>query len=340
MKKLFLHVLLIGPVFALATSVGLSLAQRPQTPEGGVQSSQDVGIESNVTGNIPIQGRLTDASGNPLNGDYNVTARIYATEIGGTLLCGGTYSLTVDNGLFNIEVGGCSALVVSGAQLYVGIQVGSDPEMIPRQPIYPVPYAWSLRPGAIISNTATSGHGLEVWSAAGPGASGSALWVENTNASGIALWATNSSATNDDAALIVGNSGTGPLIKGFGGNDGEEEFRVDNNGDVSQDATSNGLVKAAVVAKCTNTDSTIYRSFNNVTGAGVSIANGGSAGICILDFGFGISGRYWMATSTSNSPYFVSCALYPEVGTHRLVCYVYDHAGSTVNNSSITVTMY
>ncbi len=108
--------------------------------------------------------------------------------------------------------------------------------MTPRRPIYPVPYAWSLRPGAIISNTSTSGRGLEVWSAAGDGHSGTALWVKNTNTgSGIALWAI---ANGTDATLISSADGSGQIFKGFGGDGGEDEFRINNNGSIESKADS------------------------------------------------------------------------------------------------------
>jgi len=186
---------------------------------------------------IPIQGRLTDASGNPVpDGNYNITARIYNVSSGGTALCSDGDDVTVSNGLFYMEINSCSSAILNGQQLFLGIQVGSDTEMTPRRPIYPVPYAFSLKPGAIISNTATSGHGLDVWSAAGGGKTGTALWVENTsNASGIALWAT---AHGTDATLIASNEGTGPLIKGFGGDGGEDEFRLNNNGSIETKADS------------------------------------------------------------------------------------------------------
>jgi hypothetical protein len=65
----------------------------------------------------------------------------------------------VTNGLFTMNVGTglaapCHSTQITGDELYLGIKVGPlggpEPEMTPRQPIYPVPYAWTVRPGAII----------------------------------------------------------------------------------------------------------------------------------------------------------------------------------------------
>ncbi len=220
---------LLGSILAvllLALAAGLTRAQGPEPPGEGVQP-QDVGVQAVVSAVIPIQGRLTDASGNPVpDGNYSITARIYNVSSGGTALCSDVDTVSVSNGLFNMYIDNCTPAILNGQQLYLGIKVETDAEMTPRRAIYPVPYAWSLRPGAVISNTATSGRGLEVWSAAGGGKTGTALWVENTSTgSGIALWA---KARGTDATLIASNDGAGPLIKGFGGDGGEDEFRLNN----------------------------------------------------------------------------------------------------------------
>jgi hypothetical protein len=143
-------VLILGLVFALA--VGVILAQGPES-EDDVSAGE---VEpAAVSGVVPIQGRLTDASGNPLDGNYSVTASIYDVSTGGTALCTDADTVAVDNGLFNMDMHGCTASDIDGEQLYLGIQVGSDPEMTPRQPFYPVPYAWTVKPGAIIRGGTT-----------------------------------------------------------------------------------------------------------------------------------------------------------------------------------------
>lgn len=101
-----------------------------------------------VDGRIPVQGHLTDDSGSPLNGDYSVTFRIYDDDTDGTVLCQDTQTVSVSNGLFSTAMDGCTPSDIDGTQVYLGIQVGSDEEMTPRQPVYPVPYAMSLVPGA------------------------------------------------------------------------------------------------------------------------------------------------------------------------------------------------
>jgi hypothetical protein len=99
---------------------------------------------------IPIQGQLTDTNGNPLNGSYNLTCRIYDVYTEGSPLCEDAIVVTVNKGLFStyLNMQGCSAL--DGRQLYLGLQVNTDPEMKPRGIIDNVPMAWTLRPGANI----------------------------------------------------------------------------------------------------------------------------------------------------------------------------------------------
>lgn len=136
----------------LVLAAGLSQAQGPQPPD--VEPTGGAGPEVAVGNVIPIQGYLTDSAGNPLNGNYSITAHIYDVSSGGTALCSDTETVAVNNGLFTMDVNNCTSNDVNGRQLYLGIQVGSDAEMTPRRPIYPVPYAMSLMPGARIEDTA------------------------------------------------------------------------------------------------------------------------------------------------------------------------------------------
>ena len=120
---------------------------------------------------IPIQGRLTDPAGNPLNGDFQISFRLYLDDTGGTAVCYDLNEVTVTNGLFTSEILGNCPAEINGQQLYLSIEVETDGEMSPRQPIYATPYAWSLRPGAVISASigAEPLLHLETWSSNGRG---------------------------------------------------------------------------------------------------------------------------------------------------------------------------
>jgi hypothetical protein len=162
-RQILVCVLALGLLLALA--VGLSQAQGPEPPQGEVRPQGETGVTAIVGDVIPIQGRLTDADGNPVpDGDYTLTFRLYDVSSEGEALCEDTDgppgnlldpAVPVTNGLFTAYMNGCTADVINGRKLWLGIEVGSDGEMEPRQGIYPVPYAWSLRPGAVISDTYT-----------------------------------------------------------------------------------------------------------------------------------------------------------------------------------------
>ena len=141
-------------IMVLALLAGLAAAQGPEAPEGEISAEGTDGAAAAVAPGIPVQGRLTDAGGNPLAGNFSIRFRLYADDLGTTVVCEDTNSVTVENGLFfSVIWGTCTSEEVDGHALYLGIQVGADPEMRPLQALYAVPYAYSLRPGAIINAT-------------------------------------------------------------------------------------------------------------------------------------------------------------------------------------------
>lgn len=151
-RQILIGMLALG--LSLVLAVGLSQAQGPEPPEVAVWPQGETGVTANVSAVIPIQGRLTNANGNPLNGTYSIRFRLYDAASDGTVVCEDTNSVEVTSGLFNSAIDGtCDSSAINGRQLYLGVKVGTDDEMADRQAIYPVPYAFSLRPGAVISET-------------------------------------------------------------------------------------------------------------------------------------------------------------------------------------------
>jgi len=144
-KKMTIVTVVAGLILILVVGLGATQTARL---EAGPSPRGPASVGVMVHGRIPIQGRLTDASGSPLNGDYSITFRIYDDDTDGTVLCQDTQTVSVSNGLFSTAIDGCTPSDIDGTQVYLGIQVGSDGEMTPRQPIYSVPYAMSLVPGA------------------------------------------------------------------------------------------------------------------------------------------------------------------------------------------------
>jgi hypothetical protein len=163
----------IASALALALLATLALGPGQAQGPGPAPGNQPEGAAApayNVEDVIPIQGLLVDADGAPLpDGDYTLTYRLYGEEavdplcedVDGPPLDPG-YAVQVVDGQFMGYFHHCTADDINGRQLYLGIQVEDDEEMLPRQPIYPVPYAWSLRPGAVIDGWVSGDPALSV----------------------------------------------------------------------------------------------------------------------------------------------------------------------------------
>jgi hypothetical protein len=90
---------------------------------------------------IGFQGRLTDATGNPVSGSVNLTFKLYTA--GGTeKWSSGALGVTVTGGLYSVELGDAALGLLPFDEAYrLGVTVESDAEMTPRYPLLAVPYA-------------------------------------------------------------------------------------------------------------------------------------------------------------------------------------------------------
>jgi hypothetical protein len=90
---------------------------------------------------IGFQGRLTDASGNPVTGSANLTFKLYT--VGGTeKWSSGALGVTLNGGLYCVQLGDTALSALPFDEAYhLGIQVESDAEMTPRYPLLAAPYA-------------------------------------------------------------------------------------------------------------------------------------------------------------------------------------------------------
>jgi len=101
------------------------------------------------TAGIPYQGRLANSSGQPLTQTVNMIFRLYAAASGGSPLWEeqwtGSNSVQVSDGLFNVMLGSLTpipqAVITGNSNLFLGITVGTDSEMIPRVQLGSVPFA-------------------------------------------------------------------------------------------------------------------------------------------------------------------------------------------------------
>ncbi|MGQ9854820.1 MAG: hypothetical protein ACUVTG_15645, partial [Candidatus Oleimicrobiaceae bacterium] len=96
---------------------------------------------------VSYQGLLTDASGTPVpDGTYALTFRLYDVPTGGTALWTETQPVEVSSGVMNVTLGAIIPLALPfDRQYWLGIAVGTEPEMMPRVPLTSSPYAFAAR---------------------------------------------------------------------------------------------------------------------------------------------------------------------------------------------------
>ncbi len=109
-------------------------------------------LASLATAEVPLiinyQGRLTDASGDPVpDVQHAVTFAIYDVPTGGSDSWSTMEKVTPTNGLFSIQLGESPqpvlpASLFDGSPRYLGITIFPDLEMTPRTQLVSVPYAY------------------------------------------------------------------------------------------------------------------------------------------------------------------------------------------------------
>ena len=112
----------------------------------GASRTALAGVPSTVT----QQGLLLDANNQPVTGSQNFTFTIYDAPTGGNVLWTETQTIALDGGYFSTQLGSVTTTpqlssIFNGSTLYLGIKVGSDPEMTPREAVTSVPYAMVSR---------------------------------------------------------------------------------------------------------------------------------------------------------------------------------------------------
>ncbi len=108
---------------------------------------------SAVPSTISYQGRLTDAAGTPVNGTVTMVFSIYNAASGGAAIWTETQSVAVSQGIYNVVLGSVIPIGLPfDVNYYIGLRVGSDAEMTPRQPLTSIGYAFR----AEISNSAAT----------------------------------------------------------------------------------------------------------------------------------------------------------------------------------------
>jgi len=112
---------------------------------------------SAVTPLLNYQGRLTDSGGSPLTGSYNILFSIYNVPTGGSALWSETQTVSVSEGLFSVSLGSFTALNLPfDADYWLGIKVGADAEMTPRQRLTAAGYSIRSGTAAYVVNAVNS----------------------------------------------------------------------------------------------------------------------------------------------------------------------------------------
>ncbi|MCD6385310.1 proprotein convertase P-domain-containing protein [Candidatus Sumerlaeota bacterium] len=95
---------------------------------------------------INYQAKITDSGGNPVNGTYDIVFTIYDAATGGNVIWTETHSdVNINNGSLNVLLGSVTPIPLTtfhNPARWLGVKIGSDPEMTPRQRIVSVGYAF------------------------------------------------------------------------------------------------------------------------------------------------------------------------------------------------------
>src|SRR5689334_8371565 len=99
------------------------------------------------------QGTLRQADGALANGTFKLTIKLYGQAVSGTPLYTETFdTVAVTDGLFSIVIGdqpnnALDPAVFTNPNIFLGVTIGTDAELLPRQRLHPVPLAMGLTAG-------------------------------------------------------------------------------------------------------------------------------------------------------------------------------------------------
>lgn len=167
------------------------------------------------------QGRLLDGSGAPIDGELSFVFTIYDAASDGTALWTETTNVTLEDGFFSVQLGAASALdpsMFDGSTLYLGVKVGADAEMTPRQALLSTPYAFAansadtaLNATGDITPTTVAVNGSTVIDATG-------TWVGNVDFGGLTtvVEAISGESAEGGTSSVSASCGAGKVATGGG----------------------------------------------------------------------------------------------------------------------------
>ncbi len=226
-------------------------------------------VMSTVSADAPrllnYQGRLTNLAGAPLTGSYSMTFRIYDAAAGGNLAWSETYpAVAVNGGLFEVLLGSVTQLydtTFADTARWMGLQVGTDPELTPRTRL--ATSAYSFRTASV---DGASGGTITSKVSIGPGNS-------NTGIEAFVVGQSNSaSGNNSTVGGGISNiaSGTAATVSGGNGNVAGGDYAAVGGGTINQ-------ASGFLVAVGGGTNNTASGDFANIGGGSSNTANGESS---------------------------------------------------------------
>lgn len=119
------------------------------------------GVRAEVPGLINYQGKLTDELGVPVNRDAEMTFAIYTEAAGGGSVWSESQDVQVTDGIFNVLLGSVNPLgpdyFAEGPETYLGVKIGEDSELAPRQKIASTAYSLRSEISEVAEELSSSG---------------------------------------------------------------------------------------------------------------------------------------------------------------------------------------
>jgi len=155
---------------------------------------------------INFQGKLVNTNGtNVTDGSYSIVFSIYTVASGGSNIWTETQSVTVTNGIFQVNLGSVTTLPGSvdfnTDNIFLGMKVGADAEMTPRIQFTAVPQAFnSEKLGGLLSSAFAQLAATQTFT-------GTNTFQPTTNISSVKILQNSSGSFGQDVFLVQGSSG-------------------------------------------------------------------------------------------------------------------------------------
>lgn len=276
---------------------------------GGAIARNTAAIEATTSSAFTYQGTLNDGA-TPANGAYDFEFALYdsgagSTQVGSTLVLN---NVAVENGFFTVSLDFGQVAFDGGARwLDISVRPSGSVSFVGmgRQELTAVPYALSLRPGAIISDSLANDSILEVVNTYSDGTVGTAISARASADTSPAIAAYHEGighalygSSNSIYPSVGGsNAGSGRGIHGYS-EDGIGVYGFTNNGNL--DTGSYGVVGLQSDYTISDQPPFYYQS------GGFFAGDNGVIGMTKTSFGYGVFGYSAETTDNGYAGAFVS----------------------------------